>query len=409
MRSILRSPWLRAAFLLCLTCALCLSATASSVPTARIPAAVSDSVETLYSAEYCFCEADFHADTMTDLSGIFVTGVPEEAVAAVRLGQRVIRAGDVLPLECLSQLTLQPACGGDCDAVLTYNPIRGTHLEPPATLTIRIKSGKNEAPKAVDTEFETYKNIANDGQLTGTDAENAPLTFQLVDAPKRGVVKLEENGAFVYTPNKNKVGEDSFTFTVTDDAGNVSKPATVKVRILKPSDSRTFADLDGTQDQFEAMWTRTAGLCSGRSIGGTLCYGGQENVSRSEFLVMAMKLGGVPVEESLTVSGFADAQDAPAWLQPYLSSAMRRGIVRGTAAEEGLVFLPNEPITAEQAASILQNIWKLPVSAATADTSDWTADALRALAEAGIPMKDAEETLTRLDAARLFYQINKLK
>ena len=122
MRSILRSPWLRAAFLLCLTCALCLSATASSVPTAGIPAAVSDSVETLYSAEYCFCEADFHADTMTDLSGIFVTGVPEEAVAAVRLGQRVIRAGDVLPLECLSQLTLQPACGGDCDAVLTYNP-----------------------------------------------------------------------------------------------------------------------------------------------------------------------------------------------------------------------------------------------------------------------------------------------
>ena len=75
----------------------------------------------------------------------------------------------------------------------------------------------------------------------------------------------------------------------------------------------------------------------------------------------------------------------------------------------GLVFLPNEPITAEQAASILQNIWKLPVSAATADASDWTADALRALAEAGISMKDAEETLTRLDAARLFYQINKLK
>ena len=48
--------------------------------------------ETLYNAEYCFCEADFHADTMTDLSGIFVTGVPEEAVAAVRLGQRVIQS-----------------------------------------------------------------------------------------------------------------------------------------------------------------------------------------------------------------------------------------------------------------------------------------------------------------------------
>ena len=155
-------------------------------------------------------------------------------------------------------------------------------------------------------------------------------------------------------------------------------------------------------DQYEAMWSRAAGLCSGRSIGGTLCYGAEEPVTRAEFLVMAMKLGKVSVEEALTVSGFADAQDAPAWLQPYLSSAMRRGIVHGIATEEGLVFQPNEAITGAQAAVMLQNIWKLPAVTAAAG-------AVQALSEAGITLKDSGETLTRLDAAKLLYQMSKLK
>ncbi len=404
MRSILRTVILSG-----LLCALCLSAAASSADT---PAAIlSGSTETLYSAEYCFAEADFHADKLSDLRGIFVTGVPDAAVAAVRLGRREIRPGDVLPLECLRRLTLCPNCTGGCDAALTYCPIRGTRLDPETTLTVRIKSGKNETPTAEAAEFETYRNIANDGQLTGTDAENGPLLFRLVDAPKRGTVKLEENGAFVYTPNKNKVGEDSFTFTVTDDAGNVSKPAAVKIRILKPSESKTFADLEGSLDQYEAMWSRSTGLCSGRSIGGTLCYGAEEPVTRAEFLVMAMKLGKVPVEEALTVSGFADAEDAAAWLQPYLSSAMRRGIVHGIAAEDGLVFRPNEAVTGAQAAVMLQNIWKLPATAAAAgaDDTDWSAGAVQALSEAGIRLADSGEVLTRLDAAKLLYQMSRLR
>ena len=39
MRSILRSPWLRAAAFAVLSCVLCLSASASTVPTAAEPAA----------------------------------------------------------------------------------------------------------------------------------------------------------------------------------------------------------------------------------------------------------------------------------------------------------------------------------------------------------------------------------
>lgn len=371
---------------------------------ALAPAAHAAGGETLYNSDYCLSRADFPGD---GLSGIFVTSVPEQSVASVQLGTRTIRAGDVLPAGVLDRLRLCPATEENCSAVFRYQPILGTALGKPAELTVRIRSGKNDAPKAIDAEFETYKNIANDGTLTGSDPEEGPLTFQLVDQPKRGTVKLEADGSYVYTPDKHKVGEDSFTFTVTDDAGNVSKPATVKIQILKPSQAMTFADLDGSNDLCEAVWLCSEGLSSGRSIGGTLCFCPSEPVSRAEFLVMAMELGDVPVDAALTVSGFADAAEAPAWVQPYLAAAMRRGIVNGEASEVGLVFRPNDAIRAQEAAVLLQNMLKLPVPAAAYRPAEdaWSAGAMQALSGAGVSLASPKQTLTRIEAAKLLYAV----
>lgn len=365
--------------------------------------------ETLYNAEYCFSESDFAADTL-DLSGIFVTAVPEADIAAVKLGERTIRAGDVLPAASLERLRLVPACGDSCNAALSYQPICGTVLGAPAEVTVRIQSGKNETPKAMDTEFETYKNIANDGKLTGSDPEESPLTFQLVEKPKRGTVKLKEDGAYVYTPDKNKVGEDSFTFTVTDDAGNVSKPATVKIKILKPSQSMTFADMENRLDLYEAVWLCNEDLASGRNIGGTLCFCPNEAVSRAEFLVTAMELKEIPIDPALTVSGFADAADSPAWVQPYLASAMRRGLIHGEASEVGTVFRPNDAITGKEAAVLLQNMLNLPISAAAFRPAEeaWYAPSAQALQDAGIRFSVSDQPLTRADTASLLYQVAQL-
>ena len=367
--------------------------------------------ETLYSAEYCFSESDFKVDSMPTLNGIFVTEVPDASVATVRLRNRIIRPGDVLPIEVLSDLRLSPACTQSCNAVFGYRPICGSKTGVPTALTIRIQSGKNEAPKANDMEFETYKNIPNDGVLTACDPENAPMTFQLADKPTRGTVKLQEDGSFVYTPGKNKVGEDSFTFTATDEAGNVSKPATVRIKILKPTQKLTFADMEDSVDCFEALWTCEHGLTSGRSIGGTLCYCPQERISRTEFLIMAMELSEVKPDDALTVSLFRDTQSLPVWQQTYLNTAMQRGVIRGEAGETGLCFRPNDPITDQEAAAILQGLYNLPVPAAATESSApaWAADALNALAAAGIPLNGSGEPLTRSEAACLFYRLSMIK
>lgn len=373
-----------------------------------LPAAAADA-ETLYHTDYCFSEADFDLNE-AEMSGIFVKEVPAAEIARICLGSRTIRAGDVLPAEVLEQLRLVPVCAENCSAVFRYQPICGSSLAEQETLTVHIRSGKNESPKAFDGELETYKNIANDGTLRGSDPEEGELTYQIAENPKRGTVELHDDGTFLYTPNKNKVGEDSFTFTVTDDAGNVSAPATVKIRILKPTESKTFADISNGADVFEAMWLCSSGLSGGRSVVGRTCFLPTESVSRGEFLVMAMELCGVEVDDALTVSGFADAQEASAWMQPYLAAAMRRGIVSGESAETGLIFRPNDAVTNREAAVMLQNLLNLPISAAAteSDLPAWAAEAVQALSEAGVVMDTSDAPLTRMEAAKLLYQVSKL-
>ena len=95
-------------------------------------------------------------------------------------------------------------------------------------MTLKIGSGKNEAPTAQDSDFETYKNIAAPVPLSIQDPENDELTVTIVSQPKRGTVEVSDDGTVTYTPTENKVGKDSFTYTVTDTAGNVSEEATVR-------------------------------------------------------------------------------------------------------------------------------------------------------------------------------------
>ncbi len=385
-----------ALLLLCLS-ALCLGAAAKDA-------------ETLFHSSYCFCEADFAADG-AELRGILVTAVPQEEIAAVCLGSRVIRAGDVLYCSALDALLLKPSGRSNCEAVLSYLPLYESGIGAESTLRVRITSGRNEIPRAEPYSLETYKNVPNDGQLRGSDAEGGTLRFQLVDAPKRGNVLLNADGSFVYTPKKNKVGEDSFTFSVCDEAGNVSLPAEVQIRILKPREAKTYADLDGSADAFEAMWMQESGLCGGCEINGQRCYQPESSVSRGEFLVMAMKLLEVQIDPTLQVSGFADAPEAPVWMRPYLAAAMRCGMVRGEVEAGRLVFRPNDAITCQEAAVMLQNLLELPIRAAAVETSGasvWAENAVQALAEAGLSFDAPRAALTRREAARLLYGISKI-
>ena len=295
----------------------------------------------------------------------------------------------------------------DCE--LVYCPIEDGTLGDAVTVSLRILSGTNTAPVCEDGTLETYKNIANTGTLSATDQEDQELTYQLVKEPKRGTVELHTDGSFTYTPDKNKVGKDSFVFTATDPAGNVSNEACVKIRILKPADKATYQDMSGDRDAFAAMWLKDKGLYTGRVIAGNLCFEPDCTVSRSEFLIACMKLAGLEQSDGTISTGFADELETPLWQQPYLAAAYQSGMISGTPTEEGLVFRPEEDLSRAEAAVMLQKLLRLPGDAAVFAPDEasaipaWAQSAVSALSNAGIPLaaSDYEAPLTRREAANM--------
>jgi len=349
-------------------------------------------------AAYCFTAGDF-AGGEESIAGICITGLPDSSVGTVMLGSRVLRTGDILTANQVEAMTFQPLkTREDKTAEVTYLPIFANRVEPAAVMTLSIRGKEDKPPVAQDSALETYKNLSNDGKILASDPEEQPLTYTLVRQPRRGSVELRQDGTFTYTPKKNKVGVDSFTFTATDPAGNVSREATVTVQILKPTDSKQYRDTAGKDCRFSAEWLRNTGLFAGEQVGGEVCFQPEKTVSRGEFLTMLVNLLEIPVEEV----------DAPDWVQPYLDAAIRSGLVSGWAPES---FQMEEAITGAEAAVALQNALDLPVGyeevTHTEEVPAWAAASLAVMAANGMEL-EADTAMTRAEAAQILYEVSRM-
>lgn len=375
----------RAVTAICCIAALCLPVLAAEVDC--------DSV-------YCFSGADFQEEVV----GICVTDLPDPSAGTVLLGSRVVRPGDILTAEQLSMLTFSPLwTQEDRSATVSYLPIFENRVAGEATTTISIHGKQDKAPIAEDSAMETYKNLENGGKLKVSDPEGQKLTFTVTRQPKRGDLELREDGTFTYTPKKNKVGVDSFTYTATDPAGNVSREATVTIQIIKPTDAAMYTDTAGTDCQFTAEWLKNTGIFAGEQVGNDCCFNPDRTVTRGEFLVMTMKALGLAGDENAESTGFED--QCPGWLKPYLAAAQRSGLVRGYATETGAEFRANDPITGAEAASMVSLALELPSSVISEDRElpVWAATALATVNDSGIEFSNTD-TVTRAQAANALYQ-----
>ena len=367
--------------------------------TAILPAAAA---EVSCDSIYCFSPADFSEEKV--LQGICITELPSPHVGTVLLGTRVLRPGDILTAEQTAQMTFSPLrTETDRTAEVKYLPICENTVSPAAVTTISVRGKEDKPPVAEDLALETYKNLPATGRLKVTDPEGQTVTFTVTRQPKRGTVEIQDSGSFTYTPKKNKIGVDSFTFTATDPAGKVSREATVTVTILKPSDAAQYTDTLGKDCRFAAEWMRHSGIFVGEQTAGNPCFSPEREVTRGEFTAMLAKALDLKPEPDLTLSGYAD--EIPGWLQPYLAAAVRSGLTAGLPQQQ--VFGADLPITGAEAAVMLQNALDLPVSSGTGSSEGtvpvWAEASLAVMADLGVNL-DADAALTRGDAAQLLYQ-----
>lgn len=357
---------------------------------------------------YCFSPADFSQEEA--LKGICITDLPEAQIGSVMLGDRVLRPGDVLTADQVAQVTFCPIrTETDRSAQVGYLPIYDKTVAPSAVMAISVRGKEDKPPVAEDQAAETYKNLPTTGRLKVSDPEGQALTFTVTRQPRRGTVAITPEGSFTYTPKKNKVGVDSFTFTAADPAGKISREATVTITILKPTNATQYTDTVGRECRFTAEWMKNTGIFAGEQLAGNLCFGPDKALTRGEFTSMLVKALEIPTEEAEYLTSYED--EIPQWLQPYLAAAVRSGLTAGLPEQK--VFGPEEPITQAEAAVMLQNALDLTVPR-PADASEdstvpvWAASALSALAENGMEL-NAQTVLTRETAAQLLYQTVQMK
>lgn len=377
---------------------------------------------------YCFRSEDF-SETEESITGICITSLPDTETGTAMLGTRVLRSGDILTADQVEKMTFLPLqTREDRTAVMTYLPIYQDRVAPSEEMVISIRGKEDKAPVAEDSTGETYKNLPNQGKLNVSDPEGRTLTYTLVRQPRRGEVTLHADGTYTYTPKKNKVGVDSFTYTAVDPAGNVSREATVTITVLKPEKEAQYGDMDGKSCRFAAEWMKNTGIFVAEEVAGTCCFQPEKTVTRGEFLTMLTRALNLPVDSDATYTGFTD--DVPDWLKPYLASAARTGLLSGLP--ETQTFGADQTITGGEAARMLQNVLDLTVTTQTTLTEPaeeagkvtrddleaaakaeeeappvWAETALMALADNGITLH-ANDSLTRGDAALALYQASLL-
>ncbi len=367
--------------------------------TCLLPAGFALAAEVDCDSTYCFSGEEFGRE----LTGVCIIGLPEADTGTVLLGSRVVRNGDILAADQLSQLTFQPLrTETDLEATVTYLPIYENRVERETALTISVRGKVDQAPVAEDSVLETYRNLPNQGQLKAHDPEGTALSYTVTRQPKRGELTIHDDGTFTYTPKKNKIGTDSFTYTVTDGAGNVSRQATVTIQVLKPAEKTFYADTVGSDCRFAAEWLKNTGLFAGELVAGQVCFQPEKTVSRAEFVSMLVQTLGLRTESEAAGTGFSD--EVPTWLKPYLAAAQRAGLTAGWP--NGSQFGAQAPITGAEAALMIQNALDLPTSVMAGDLV-LTDLALAIMAENGIAL-NAGDALTRADVAQALYRVSRL-
>ena len=271
-------------------------------------------------------------------------------------------------------------------------------------------TGDSPKPIAEHLTLTTYKNVAVEGNFAAVDPDGEGVTFRITKNPARGAVTQAEEGsaAFTYTPYEGKLGKDSFTYVAEDASGNVSQPALVSIKITRPDTKVTYADMSGHPAHKAAIALAAADVFVGEQMGQTWFFRPEAQVTREEFLAMAMEVTGMETLPEAKMTGFSDDDSISVWAKPYVASALRSGMIQGSGTQEGPAFSPARAITQTEAAVLLERLLRV---ADVADTGKLTGEAAPVWAHQSVVNLEAvgvlegsanlDGNLTRAQAAEL--------
>ena len=126
----------------------------------------------------------------------------------------------------------------------TYKVNDGLADSAVATVTITVNP-VNDAPLAAANSYSVEQNgVLNIDAVSGvlandTDVDGPALAATVVTGPTHGMLTLNSDGSFTYTPTTDYLGPDSFVYQVGD--GSLTSQATVSLTVHEPGEGEAAA------------------------------------------------------------------------------------------------------------------------------------------------------------------------
>ena len=309
-------------------------------------------------------------------SSFSVTLEEDQATSLTLLGEDT--DGDTLTYTVLTQPLLGTLSGASPNLVytpnqhahgedvFTYEVSDGQASSSVASVTLTL-TPQNDAPSAQAGSVETQEDEAVSVVLGAQDVDGDSLTYEVVDAPLKGVLS-GEGAQRVYTPHPDANGSDQFTFRVSDGV-LTSSLALVQVSIVAVNDAPVAqavsvegsedvplavllvgSDVEGSSLSYQVVQAPQKGVLSGEGAQRTytpeLNYHGTDSftytVFDGELLSAAVSVtltlqpvNDAPVAQALSVQGTEDQT---------LSVEVQASDVDGDALTFRVVQLPTKGV-----------------------------------------------------------------
>lgn len=371
-----------------------------------------------------FSDADFKsALCISSFDSLKITKIPSSTDGVLLIGGRRVGEGKVIKRGDLGALVFVPASDSVTECSFSFT-VEGFGSGEEIECILKFIDKVNYRPEATsDTEavaLKTQESISLHGKMYGTDPEGDELYFMVVAYPKRGTLEVTDTGSgrYLYSPDDGFVGEDKFTYVVRDEYGNYSYPKTVSIRVNERMSLVVYRDMTDRSEYNAAVAMTAMSVMGGKILGDDVYFMPDGEVSRAEFVAMAMKCAGMRPDSTLGSTYFDDNEQISPSLMPYVATAQRLGLVNGDFVEGKLLFSPTSPITCYEAANIMAAILgadaqgEESVFAENEDVPVWARAGVSAMYTLGIFEDDGEVELsgsaTRAQVAEYLYRLTQL-
>lgn len=322
-------------------------------------------------------------------------------------------------------MTLVFMCGIQTTLAAT-NPIKLLFPSNYLTVVTTAASAASLPPVATGASYTIYRSVTGNETrvaetLQASDPQGYTLKYNIVKKPSMGTLTSfnATTGSFVYTPTKNRIGQDYFEFNVTATNTTNTTPTSltsptrrITISIIPNIAPFHYRDLANHWVKFSAEQLIHKAVI-GESVDGRYYFDPNRVMTRSEFLLLLNSVMDVP-DGATQTSMFADV--TMQHLYGPLNGAYTKGVTSGIVENGVVKFRPDAKITRIEAMMMLSNALKLPAgTSAQLSFTDkntvpaWAVRAVANMVDYGIingngGMLRPHDILTRAEAASMLYK-----